>query len=323
MPSWRSDRPASTRSRGTSEVGRTGSAVRAAGEYPTPWIEAARPRTLPAAAAPVLVGGGLAAGAGVFRLDAFLAALAGAVAIQVAANFANDASDARRGADAQDRVGPPRMVAAGRISPRAMWTATGAAVAVAVVCGVWLVAIAGWVVAAIGAASLLAMLTYVGGPLPYGYRGLGEVFVFLFFGLAATVGSRFVHDSTAPLAAWVLAIPMGMLAAAILVANNRRDIDTDARAGKRTLAVILGRGRTATLYAVLTYGSFLVIAVAAAAGWTPRATGLVALLAPFAIGPNRAIRSGTEGRGLIPVLAQTASLELWTGAGLALAAVAS
>lgn len=291
-----------------------------AAPYPTPWIEAARPRTLPAAAAPVFVGTGLAIGDGVFRADAFAAALIGALAIQVAANFANDVSDAHRGADAHDRVGPPRMVAAGEISSRAMWTATAAAVGVAVVCGVWLIAIAGWVVAAIGIASIAAMLTYVGGPVPYGYRGLGEVFVFVFFGLVATVGSRYVHDSTAPVAAWILATPIGMLISAVLVANNRRDIDSDARAGKRTLAVILGRRRTGYLYAVLTYGAYVVIVVAATLGWTPRATALAGFLAPFAIGPNRAMAAGLEGRALITVLGQTARLALWTGAALGLAA---
>lgn len=277
-------------------------------------------RTLPAAAAPVLVGSGLAAGDGVFRVDAFFAALVGALAIQVAANFANDASDAARGADPSDRVGPPRMVALGHISRRSMWIATGAAVGVAALCGIWLIVIAGWVVAVIGVASIAAMLTYVGGPVPYGYRGLGEVFVFVFFGLAATVGSRYVHDSSAPADAWILAVPMGMLAAAILVANNRRDIDTDERVGKRTLAVMLGRRGTAHLYALLTYGAFVVIALAAISGATPLPTALAALLTPFAIGPNRSIQAGLEGPALIPVLAQTARLELWTGATLALAA---
>src|SRR5690606_2080145 len=141
-----------------------------------------------------------------------------------------------------------------------------------------------------------------GGPLPYGYRALGELAVFVFFGLVATVGSRYVHDMTAPLSAWILAIPMGMLAAAILVANNRRDIDTDARVGKRTLAVVLGRGGTERMYAVLTYGAFLVVAVAAITVVAPRLTGLAAFLAPFAIGPNRTISSGAEGVALIPVL---------------------
>lgn len=287
------------------------------------WVEAARPRTLPAAAAPVLVGGGLAAGDGVFRLDAFLAALVGALALQVAANFSNDVSDAARGADAPDRMGPPRMVAAGVMSARQMWTATAVAVAVATGCGAWLIAIAGWVVAVIGIASVLAMLAYVGGPIPYGYRGLGEVFVFAFFGLVATVGSRFVHDGSAPGSAWILAVPMGMLAAAILVANNRRDIDSDARAGKRTLAVILGRRRTAVLYSILTYGSFAVIAVAAALRLTPPLTGVAVLLGPFAVGPNRSMASGLEGTALIPVLGHTARLELWTGVLLGAAAAAS
>ena len=284
------------------------------------WVEAGRPRTVPAAAAPVFVGAGLAAGDAVFRLDSFVAALIGALSIQVAANFANDASDAARGADPTDRVGPPRMVAAGVISARAMWLATAAAIAVAALCGVWLISIAGWIVAVIGIASILAMLAYVGGPVPYGYRGLGEVFVFVFFGLVATVGSRFVHDGHAPAAAWVLAIPMGMLSAAILVANNRRDIDTDARVGKKTLAVILGREGTARLYSVLTYGAFAVIAIAAAVGRTPAATALAALLAPFAIGPNRAMATGAEGLTLVPVLAHTARLELWTGVVVGLAA---
>lgn len=290
----------------------------------SPWVEAARPRTLPAAAAPVFVGSGLAAGDGVFRADAMVAALVGALAIQVAANFANDASDAARGADPVDRVGPPRMVASGTVSARSMWVATAAAVLVATLAGIWLIGIAGWVVAWIGVASILAMLTYVGGPLPYGYRAMGEVFVFLFFGLVATVGSRFVHDGTAPASAWALAVPMGMLAAAILVANNRRDIDTDARVGKRTLAVVLGRTRTAHLYAALTYGAFAIIAVAAVARITPLPTALAAMLAPFAIGPNRAMAGGAEGAALIPVLAQTARLELWTGvvAGLAAAVLA-
>lgn len=289
----------------------------------TPWVEAARPRTLPAAAAPVLVGSGLAAGDGVFRFDAFAAALVGALAIQVAANYANDASDAARGADTVDRVGPRRLVASGVVTSARMWSASAAAVAVAGMCGIWLAVIAGWVVVAIGVASILAMLAYVGGPRPYGYRGLGEVSVFVFFGLVATVGSRYVHDMSAPAPAWVLSLPMGMLAAAILVANNRRDIDTDARVGKRTLAVILGRAATARLYAVLTYGAFALVAVAAAAGWTPLPTAFAALLAPLAIEPNRAMAAGAEGAALIPVLGQTARLELWTGVTLALTAASA
>lgn len=309
------------------------------------WLIATRPRTLPAAIAPVLVGSGIAAGTTwpnlcgpraepgdlcaqamwpVFRWDAFVAALIAALAIQVAANFANDASDAARGADTADRIGPPRMVAAGVISTRAMWTATWLAVAVAGLAGVYLVSIAGWVVALIGVASVVAMLTYVGGPIPYGYRGLGEVMVFVFFGLVATVGSRYVHDDRwAGPEAWWLGGVMGMLAAAILVANNLRDIETDERVGKHTLAVMLGRGRTRRLYAILIYGAFALIAVGSVTTITPPLTGLAVLLAPFAVPLVRTVFTSTEGPRLIRVLAGTARLQLLVGAILGAAASVS
>ncbi len=281
------------------------------------WWIAARPHTLPAAVAPVLVGAGLAAGDGVFRLGPFLAALFGAVAIQVAANFANDASDAARGADPQDRVGPPRMVSLGVISPRRMWTATALTILAAAAAGLYLIAVAGPWILVIGVASILAMLGYVGGPVPYGYRGLGEVFVFVFFGLAATVGSRFVHDRTSPFDAWVLAVPMGMLAAAILVANNLRDLDTDRTAGKRTLAVILGRRRTRRLYASLLWGAFGVVGVASVLGWTPPATAFAVLLTPWAGPLVRTVSRTDDPRRLIDVLKGTARLQLLVGLALA------
>lgn len=277
------------------------------------WQTAARPHTLPAAIVPVLVGGGLAYGEDVFRLDAFAWALLGALAIQLAANFANDASDAVRGADTAERLGPPRMVALGVISPRQMWVAAWAAVGVAAVAGVFLTFIAGWVVLLIGAGSIIAMLGYVGGPVPYGYRGLGEVFVFVFFGLVATVGSRYVHDMTAPLNAWLLAIPIGMLVTAILVANNYRDTDTDRVAGKRTLAVILGRDRTRRLFAVLVYGVFVVLSVFAVAGWVPVSTLFAGFLLPYATIPVRIVYSRTDGPSLIRALKATARLHLWVG----------
>ncbi len=281
------------------------------------WWIAARPHTLPAAVAPVLVGTGLAAGDGVFRLGPFLAALVGAVAIQVAANFANDASDAARGADPAERVGPPRMVSLGVISARRMWLGVAAAVGVATLAGVYLIAAAGPWILAIGVASIIAMLTYVGGPVPYGYRGWGEVFVFVFFGLAATVGSRFVHDRTAPADAWVLAVPMGMLAAAILVANNLRDLDTDAAADKRTLAVILGRSRTRRLYATLLWGAFGVIGVASVLGWTPAPTAFAVLLTPWAAPLVRTVSRTDDPHRLIGVLKGTARLQLLVGLVLA------
>lgn len=283
------------------------------------WKTAARPHTFPAAVVPVLVGSGLAYGEGVFRWDAFIWALAGALAIQLAANFANDASDAARGADTDDRLGPPRMVALGVIPSSQMWVATWLAIAVAAVAGVFLIMIAGWLVLLIGASSVIAMLGYVGGPLPYGYRGLGEVFVFVFFGLVATIGSRYVHDMTAPLASWLLAIPVGMLVTAILVANNYRDIDTDRSAGKRTLAVILGRDRTRLLFAVLVYGSFVAIAVFGVARLIPISTLFAGFLVPFASVPVRIVYVKTDGPALIRALKATARLHLWVGVVLAAA----
>jgi 1,4-dihydroxy-2-naphthoate polyprenyltransferase len=283
------------------------------------WKIAARPHTLPAAVVPVLVGSGLAYGEGAYRWDAFVWALVGALAIQVAANFANDASDAHRGADTKDRVGPPRMVALGVIDARQMWLATWIAVAIAAVAGIFLTVIAGWIVLLIGVSSVVAMLGYVGGPAPYGYRGLGEVFVFVFFGLVATVGSRYVHDQSAPLSAWLLAIPIGMLVTAILVVNNFRDIDTDRAAGKRTLAVMIDRVRTRNLFAALVYGAFIAIAVFGTVGWTPLSTLFSCFLVPFAAIPVRIVYAKTDGPALIRALKSTARLHLWVGMSLAAA----
>ncbi|HJN93901.1 MAG TPA: 1,4-dihydroxy-2-naphthoate octaprenyltransferase, partial [Dehalococcoidia bacterium] len=176
-----------------------------------PWLVAARPATLLAAVAPVLVGSGLAAADRVLRWNAFGATLAAAVLINVAANFSNDASDARRGADTDLRIGPPRAVATGLLTARQVWTGTAGVLTVAAGLGIYLAWISSWVIVAIGAASILAMLGYTGGPWPYGYRAFGELFVFVFFGLIAVVGSRYVHDTTAPLEAWLLAVPVGFL----------------------------------------------------------------------------------------------------------------
>ena len=265
----------------------------------------------------MLVGAGLAAGDRVFRPAAFALALAGALAIQVAANFANDASDAKRGADNESRLGPPRMVALGVISARRMWVAAWAAVAAAGLAAVGLALIAGPLILLIGAVSVVAMLGYVGGPIPYGYRGLGEVFVFIFFGLVATVGARYVHDSAAPLDAWLLATGVGASATAILAVNNYRDIDTDREAGKRSLAVILGRERARVLCVALIWGAYPLIALFALAGWSPRPTLAAALLAPLAAAPAHAVRAETDGAALTHALKQTARLHLWVGAVLA------
>ena len=244
-------------------------------------------------------------------------ALLGAIAIQVAANFANDVSDAKHGADNPGRVGPPRMVAAGVITPARMWRGVGLAVLVAALAGIGLAFIAGPVIVAVGVVSILAMLGYVGGPVPYGYRGLGEVFVFVFFGLVATATSRYVHDMSVPADAWLLAIPVGLLAAAILVANNFRDLETDRDADKRTLAVVLGAERTKNMFAGLVYGALVMIVVFGAAGWTPRATMFAGFLLPYATMPVRILRTKTEALALIRALKLTATLHLWTGLVLA------
>ena len=244
---------------------------------PNPWILAARPRTLWAAVAPVLVGCGLAAGNGVFRIDAMLAALICALSFQVAANFANDASDARRGADPETRIGPTRAVATGLLTARQAWAAVWIMFATAAACGLYVASITSWTVVGVGALAIAATLTYTGGPSPYGYRGLGEVSVFVFFGLVATAGTRYAHDGTAPPEAWLLAVPVGLTASAILVANNIRDIQTDSAAGKRTLAVLLGRHRARTLYTAMVIGAFVVIAMTAASGIVPRWAALAVL----------------------------------------------
>jgi 1,4-dihydroxy-2-naphthoate octaprenyltransferase len=222
------------------------------------WLLAARPRTLPAAVAPVLVGTALAGSEDVFRALPFAAALVGSVFIQIGTNLSNDYSDARRGADTEDRLGPVRVTAGGLMPPRRVLVGTYVAFGVAVAAGLYLAAVAGWELLVVGAASILAGVLYTGGPRPYGYEGLGELFVFLFFGIVAVVGSYFVQTEELRWEAFALAVPVGLLAAAILVVNNVRDIDTDRRAGKRTLAVKLGRRRARALFTAMVVVSFLV-----------------------------------------------------------------
>src|SRR5438105_2894545 len=218
---------------------------------PRIWLMAARVRTLPAAIAPVLVGTALAGYDHVFHPLRFVAALVGAIFIQVGTNLSNDYSDARRGADTEDRLGPVRVTAGGLVPPDRVLLATYLSFGVAVAAGAYLIAVAGWQLLVVGAASILAGVLYTGGPRPYGYEGLGEMFVFLFFGIVAVAGSFFVQVRHLSWEAFALAVPVGLLASAILVVNNVRDIDTDRRAGKRTLAVRLGRERTRVLHAVL------------------------------------------------------------------------
>ena len=276
------------------------------------WLLAARPRTLPAAVAPVLVGTALAGTLGTFKPLTFVATLLGAILIQVGANLSNDYSDARRGADTEDRLGPVRVTAGGLVPPKQVLIATYLAFGLAVLVGVYLVVTAGWQLLIVGAASILAGVLYTGGPRPYGYEGLGEVFVFLFFGLVAVTGTYFCQRQELTWESFALAVPVGLLATAILVVNNVRDLETDRRAGKRTLAVRMGRGRTRALYAVLVYGAFLLAPVAWLAGGTGLSVWLLLpwLALPLAARLVRLVRAKVDGPSLNGALAKTGMLQL-------------
>jgi 1,4-dihydroxy-2-naphthoate octaprenyltransferase len=270
------------------------------------WLVAARPRTLPAAIAPVLVGTALAGAEDVFRPLPFIAALIGSVFIQIGTNLSNDYSDARRGADREDRLGPVRVTAGGLMPPKRVLVGTYVAFGVAVAAGLYLAAVAGWQLLAVGAASILAGVLYTGGPRPYGYEGLGEVFVFLFFGVVAVAGSYFVQTEELRWEAFALAVPVGLLAAAILVVNNIRDIDTDRRAGKRTLAVKLGRARARRLFAAMVVASFTALPGLAAAlsPWVLLALAAAPLAPPLV----RTVASRTDGAALNGALAASGRL---------------
>ncbi|GAA4726763.1 1,4-dihydroxy-2-naphthoate polyprenyltransferase [Modestobacter marinus] len=278
------------------------------------WLEGARPRTLPAALAPVLVGTGAAAALDGFRLVPALLALVVALALQVAVNYANDYSDGKRGTDA-DRVGPMRLVGSGAATPQQVLVAAMASFAVAAVAGLALAAVSSWWLVAVGAVSILAAWTYTGGPIPYGYRALGEVFVFVFFGLVAVVGTTFAQTETLDGLAFAAAVPIGLLSVALLVVNNLRDVHGDAAVGKRTLAVLLGEARTRLFYTGL-----LVVAFAVVAGiGVVRPWALLGLLAaPLAVPPVRTVLGGGRGPALIGALQGTGRLTLVTGVLFAL-----
>lgn len=271
------------------------------------WVEAARPRTLPAAVVPVLVGTATAGHVIAWRAAA---ALVVSLALQIAVNYANDYFDGVRGIDTPDRVGPRRATAAGLVRPAQMKVAIGVALAVAGVAGVALTVAVGPELLLVGAVSIGAALAYSGGPRPYASAGLGEAFVFVFFGLVATMGSAYVHVETIPAVTAAASVPVGLLATAILVVNNLRDIETDSVTGKRTLAVRLGASGTRRLFAGLLAGAALSLPLVAAAG-TPRAFALVPVLAAGAWIVREVYRS--EGAALVPCLVHTSLLHLAFG----------
>ncbi len=274
---------------------------------------AARLRTLPAAVAPVIVGTALAGAlADVFHPVTLVFTLLGAVMIQVGTNLSNDYSDARRGADAEDRLGPVRVTAGGLVPPRQVLIATYVSFALAVLAGVYLVAVAGPILLAVGGASILAGVLYTGGPRPYGYEGLGEVFVFLFFGVVAVAGSFFVQvkGDRLPWEAFALAVPVGLIAAAILVVNNVRDLESDRRAGKNTLAVRVGRARTRAMFAGMLALAYLTAPVTWWFGPFSAWLLLPWLSLPLALRLVAVVRTRTDGPALNGALAGTGALQL-------------
>lgn len=281
------------------------------------WWQAIRPATLTASAAPVLVGCGAAWSDGVFALGPAVAALIGASLLQVGANFANDVFDFERGADNADRLGPQRATQQGWISAAQMKRAMWLSFAGALVTGIYLTSVAGWPVMALGLLSIAAAYLYTGGSKPYGYLGLGDLSVFLFFGFGAVAGTYFVQAHTVSALVLWLSVPIGALATAILVVNNLRDIETDARAGKLTLAVRLGERATRIYYLALLGVAYLILPLlwlqGLADGW---------VMLPWASAPLALRLAGRmrHDRGLVlnGCLVQTARLEVIFGLLLAL-----
>ena len=276
---------------------------------PREWLAGTRPRTLPAAVVPVLIGSGVALGYGKFSWWRALLALVVALALQVGVNFANDYSDGVRGSD-ERRVGPVRLVAAGLAPPRRVLSAAFGCFFVAGVAGLALAAVTSWWLVAVGAGCIAAAWFYTGGPKPYGYNGLGEVFVFLCFGVVAVAGTAYVQMRTPSWLALAASVPAGLLACALLMVNNLRDIGTDTLAGKRTLAVMLGDARSRVAYVLTLMVPF---GVAALLAFFRPFTLLTALALPLARLPVRSVRDGASGPALIKALGQTGRLQLAFG----------
>lgn len=278
------------------------------------WRAATRPRTLPAAVVPVIVGLALAARSGPIDPGVAVVTVLTAVLIQIGTNLANDYYDFLAGADTHERLGPQRITQAGLAAPATVRGAAIGVLAAAALAGLWLVTIGGWPILLVGVASLIAAVAYTGGPWPLAYHGLGDVFVFVFFGVVAVNGTYFLQTGTVTALSLLVSLPVACLATAILVVNNLRDLATDARAGKRTLAVRIGAQATRRQYVVLVMAPFLLVALVASVMGSSVLVALAAL--PFAIREARALgrRSGAE---LNASLAGTAKLHLFFGSLLA------
>lgn len=278
------------------------------------WVSGTRPRTLGASLGPVLVGTAVAAAEGTVVWWRFAATLVVSVALQVGVNYANDYSDGVKGTDTPERIGPTRLTATGIATPGQVKAAAALSFAVAAVVGLIVALVVDWRLLLVGAASILAAVLYTGGPVPYGYRGLGELAVMVFFGVVATCGTAFVQLERVPAAAWVASVPVGLLITAILIANNVRDIETDARSGKRTLAVLLGRSATRVLFVGVVVAAFAGILVL---GTFERGALLALVCLPLAVTPVRLVLQREDGPGLIAALVTTSRLQLATAAMLA------
>lgn len=281
------------------------------------WVMASRPATLTAAVTPVAVGSACALHVGAFRPGPAVAALLGAVLLQIGSNFANDVFDYEKGADTAERLGPTRAVQAGLVTPRAMRKGMALVFALALAIGVYLTSVAGWPIVVLGIAAMLSAVAYTGGPYPLGYHGLGDLFVLAFFGFAAVCGTVFVQALAVPSIAWLAAVPVGALATNILVVNNLRDRETDVLAGKRTLAVRWGRRGALVEYALLAFVAYLVPASMVGFGLAGLPVLLPWLTAPLAVRLLRRV-SADEGRPLNVSLVRTAQLVFLFGMLLAL-----
>ncbi|QRO01932.1 1,4-dihydroxy-2-naphthoate polyprenyltransferase [Archangium violaceum] len=291
-------------------------AIAPAVEAPRPtlktWLMAARPKTLTAALVPVMVGTALAYGLGVSRWLPALAALVGAMLIQIGTNLTNDYYDFKKGADTEERLGPKRVTQSGLIAPGTVLASALLCFGLAVVTGIYLVVVGGWPIVAIGLASVLAGYAYTGGPFPLAYNGLGDVFVFVFFGLVAVPGTFYVQALAVSPAAWWAAIPVGAIGTALLVVNNLRDETTDTKAGKRTLVVRLGSTAGKTEYVVLLIAAYATPLAMWGLGLASPWVLLALLSAPVAVAPLKLVL-GAKGAALNPALGGTARVQLVFG----------
>lgn len=314
MRSLKSDSPISPNSLVSRNMSKQGRAMPIKSLSPWRiWLMAFRLPTLPAAVVPVIVGTAVAVADGHFRFWVLVAALVATLLIQIGTNLANDYFDFKQGADTEERLGPTRVTQAGLLSPRAVLMGMVVTFALSVLAGLYLMYVGGWPILAVGLVSIAAGIAYTGGPWPLAYHGLGDVFVFVFFGVVAVTGTYYVHADTLSAVSLIASVPVGLLATAILVVNNLRDIDTDRAAGKRTLAVRLGPRLTRIQYAACLIGAYMVPIVLWRLGYLGVGFWLVGLTLPLSIPLLRDVLGGAAGRELNPMLGRTGRLHLLYG----------